>query len=259
MRLLLSRTRNTRPLPAFRRLPPAVLLPALSLLATGFSCQDPQSPLKPPDPPAHIYASVTQTSSPFPSVAWRASPDAARYTLYRHTSSDTVFEPIADCVDTAWIDTAIAAGMRYVYAVSAANIAGESSLSAPDSAFTTSYVILHPREGDSYRIGDSLSVVFSAAEGRNGTLDMTVNGGEHYAAITNADAGETFVPVNTPVVTFVVPPVLLRRVWDTELGGIRTDTLSCVSDSARVRFMDYSDPSTEHAISNGFFSITESR
>lgn len=250
-------TRESNRLPRSSAFPPVLLL--LCLIPVVFSCRDPQSPPEPPQPPAFLSASVTVTSSPFPLIVWQASMDADHYTVHRATLLDTTFEAIAISTDTTWTDTGIVAGKRYLYAVSAANAAGESPLSAPDSAFTASYIILHPRKSETYRIGDSLSVVFSAAGGQNGTLDMTVNGGEHYAAIPNTDAGETFVPANTPVVTFAVPPVVLQRVWDPDLGGIRTDTLSCVSDSVKVRFMDYSDPSKEHALSNGFFSITESR
>ena len=88
-----------------------------------------------PAPPANLTANP---ASGLIGLNWDASAAATLYKVKRSTTNGGPYSTITNVPTTNWTDTVVLNGTRYYYVVSAANISGEGSNSAPASATPSS-------------------------------------------------------------------------------------------------------------------------
>jgi len=208
-----------------------------------------------PQPPQMLSAAITAQSAPFVTLTWHAAANARSYTVLRKANDEPLFDEVALVTETAWTDYGVYAGSRYFYTVTAVGDGGVSGPSAQDSVVTDAYMILAPRDGDLFRIGDTLPVRLSAAEGVNAMMQMTFDNGENYIAPRFIGIQGTFTPAMVPELRMTIPPLIVELRLDPQTGMPVADTIVPVSDLVRFRLVDYSNPDVVLAESNGFFSI----
>jgi hypothetical protein len=108
---------------------------AVSGLSAGVLVINPVGGTNPPDTPTGVNAAANSAWSI--TVSWTAVSGATNgYTIYRSTSESGEYTQVATPTTTSYVNTGLTPNTTYYYKVSAKNIYGESTHSAPVSATT---------------------------------------------------------------------------------------------------------------------------
>jgi uncharacterized repeat protein (TIGR02543 family) len=141
-----------------------------------------------PATPAVTAGTVTINSI---ALSWNTVSGATAYTVYRSTSSDGTYSPIATQSDASYTDTGRPANTTYYYKVSASNSGGEGEMSSAVSATT---LLPAPQNLAAQTVtADSVTLVWNEV---NGAASYTVyrstsSNGTYTLAGTSASAAYT--------------------------------------------------------------------
>lgn len=199
------------------------------------------------NPPGRVASiSVSDSiTSPFPSLIFSKSLGAQIYIIERRLSSDNAFDSIGETADSSYIDfdTSLLPETTYYYKIKAHNLDGDS-VSDSVSVHTPMYMILSPRQGEVFKINDTMRVLIK-------TADPTAVGGIEFGEGLNEfsppGVAGTFHMYPSQVLKFAVPATFFP------FGS--TVPMSTVSDSCYLLIFDYATLDT-YAYSYGYFQVT---
>ncbi|HMD69279.1 MAG TPA: fibronectin type III domain-containing protein [Chitinivibrionales bacterium] len=218
------------------------------VMLSGFLAQFFCSPTSTQNPPGRV-ASISVSDSmtlPFPSLTFSASPGAQSYVIERRCISDRVYDSIGSATDAGFVDfdTSLLPETTYFYKVKARNVIGESAFSDSVSVLTPMYMILSPRQGDVFKINDTMRVLIKTADpSAVGGIEF----GEGLNQFSPPGIAGTFHMYPSQVLTFAVPATFLP------FGS--AVPMSTVSDSCYILIFDYATLDT-YARSYGYFQVT---
>jgi hypothetical protein len=117
---------------------------------------------------------------------------------------------------------------------------------------TPVYMVLTPKQGDNFRIGDTVRVRMKAAAYAKAGINLDFGPWE----LTPPGVTSTFNMQTAPEIGFVIPPAFVVQVWSDSLQKAVSDSIPPVYDSCFVKIFDYTTPSQIYAVSYGYFRIT---
>jgi len=116
------------------------------------------------------------------------------------------------------------------------------------------YRVVSPNGGEHFVVGDTIDVMISSKS--DGLVDILLYFGAHSARIPGFSGSVN--PREQNLVRFVVPGTLPIRVWDAQSSISKTIHVSLVSDSCKIKIMDYLEGSEYFDFSDRYFSIGNS-
>jgi fibronectin type 3 domain-containing protein len=184
------------------------------------------TPLAPPLSPPGLTATPGNSRV---SLAWKPSAGAARYKLLRSPTPSGPFTIVVSTSETTFIDTTVANGTAYFYAVAAQNGAGESPASAQaqsmpvapppppvglaaaagDGRVTLSWTPVHGASSYTVRRASDPAGPFAIVAGAPvpASIDSgVVNGTTYYYAVSALNAGGESIPGAAVAAMPVGPP-----------------------------------------------------
>jgi hypothetical protein len=185
-------------------------------------------------------------TAPFPALTFANTLCAQTYIIERRLNTDIAFDSIGATTDTSFIDidTSLLPETTYYYKVKARNADGDGLYSDSVSVITPSYMVLSPKQGDVFKIGDTLRVlVKTAVLGTTGGIKF----GEGLNEISPPGVAGTLSMYPSLMIKFKIPATIMP------FGS--TTPISAVSDSCYMRIFDYQTLET-FSYSYGYFKIT---
>jgi hypothetical protein len=192
-----------------------------------------------------IIHSSDSATAPFPLLVFSKAAGARSYVVERRLNSGTGFDSIGTTADTTYtdVDTSLLPETIYFYKVKARNADGDGLFSDSVSALTPPFMILSPRQGDVFRIGDTIHALVKTSIPTSGGIKF----GEGLNEITPPGITGTLSFYQSLVVSFQIPATIMP------FGA--TTPVSAVSDSCYMRIFDYGTLETI-AYSYGYFKVT---
>lgn len=101
--------------------------------------------------------------------------------------------------------------------------------------------IVSPRDGDTVRVGQKVTVEMSVTSGASvAALQLELRDGDVLMGLPrDGNYSGTFDPVRTPSVWFTMPAYAVDRTWDDVASRWLTDTVWTAGSSCAVRLVDY--------------------
>jgi len=115
------------------------------------------------------------------------------------------------------------------------------------------YRVLSPNGGETYHVGDTMQIeIFSKVNAR-ATLALRID--RYLFPLPGFEAD--FNPKQRNIISFVIPPALMKSVWDDVNNTSKDSAFSTVSNKCKIRLQDYSEK-TEYDESDDYFAIAPS-
>jgi hypothetical protein len=182
---------------------------------------------------------------PFPLLVFSKAAGAQSYVVERRLNSGTAFDSVGATADTTYadFDTSLVPETTYFYKVKAHNSNGDGLFSDSVSVRTPTFMILSPRQGDVFRIGNTIHTLVKTSIPKSGALKF----GEGLNEITPPGITSALSFYQSLVVDFQVPATIVP------FGA--TQPISAVSDSCYIQILDYGTLESI-AYSYGYFKVT---